>query len=99
MLDKLFGATIEYRPAGLDMNAQARTVAEELNKQGNNCYFIPGGGSNEIGALGYAVCAQEIIEQSQALDFTPDWIVQATGSTGTQAGMVAGVHCLNQQSQ
>ena len=97
MLDKLFGATIEYRPAGMDMNAQAQAVAEELNNQGKNSYFIPGGGSNEIGALGYAVCAQEIIEQSRALDIDPNWIVQATGSTGTQAGMVAGVHCLGSQ--
>ena len=94
MLDKLFGANIEYRPAGLDMNAQAQAVTDELNKQGHNSYFIPGGGSNEIGALGYAGCAEEIIEQSGELDINVDAIVQATGSTGTQAGMVAGVHCL-----
>ena len=57
MLDKLFGATIEYRPAGLDMNAEAQAVAQELSKQGKNSYFIPGGGSNEIGAPGLcAVC-------------------------------------------
>ena len=97
MLDKLFGATIDYRPAGLDMNAEAQAVAIELNQQGKNCYFIPGGGSNEIGALGYAQCAQEILEQSEALNFSPNWIIQATGSTGTQAGMVAGVHCLDSQ--
>ncbi len=95
MLDQLFGATIEYRPADLDMNAEARAVTERLNQNGSNAYFIPGGGSNETGALGYAGCAQEIVEQSQELEFKPDWIVQATGSTGTQAGMVAGVHCLN----
>ena len=94
LLDQLFGATIEYRPAELDMNAQAQAVTEKLNQNGNKAYFIPGGGSNETGALGYAECAQEIVEQSSDLEFKPDWIVQATGSTGTQAGMVAGVHCL-----
>ena len=94
MLDQLFGATIEYRPAGLDMNEQALSVSNSLNDKGAKSYFIPGGGSNEIGALGYAVCAQEIIEQSKSHGFKPDWIVQATGSTGTQAGMVAGIHCL-----
>jgi len=94
MLDRLFGATIEYRPADLDMNAEAMSVAQNLNNLGHKTYFIPGGGSNEIGALGYAECAREIITQSNEAGFTPDWIVLATGSTGTQAGMLAGLHAL-----
>ncbi|HEY5740666.1 MAG TPA: pyridoxal-phosphate dependent enzyme, partial [Gammaproteobacteria bacterium] len=58
---------------------------------------IPGGGSNEIGALGYVVCAQEIVEQSADLGVEFDWIVMGTGSTGTQAGLVAGLHLLDRQ--
>ena len=51
-------------------------------------------GSNEIGALGYASCAQEIIGQSDATGQTFDWLVMATGSTGTHAGLVAGFHAI-----
>ena len=95
--DRLFGATLEFREAGLDMNAEGRAVAERLRAEGRRPYFIPGGGSNEIGALGYVVCAQEIVEQSTAMDIEFDWIVMGTGSTGTQAGLVAGLHALGRQ--
>ncbi len=89
-LDRMFGTTIEFRPAGLDMNAEAKAATQKLKEAGHSPYFIPGGGSNEIGALGYAVCAEEI--HTQSTDF--DWIVLATGSTGTQAGLVSGLHAL-----
>lgn len=94
LLDELFGATYEFRPAGLDMNAEAAAVTEELRKTGHRPYFIPGGGSNPTGALGYVNCAQEIVQQMQDSGRRFDWLVTATGSTGTQAGLVAGLHAL-----
>ncbi len=93
-LDKIFGATMEFRPAGLDMNAEARDVAEHLKSEGHRPYFIPGGGSNATGALGYASCAQEIAIQSRDTGEKFDWLVMGTGSTGTQAGLVAGFHAI-----
>ncbi len=93
-LDKVFGATLEYRPSGLDMNAETMAVVEKLKAEGHNPYFIPGGGSNEIGALGYVSCAQEIVSQSERTGLSFDWLVMATGSTGTQAGLVAGLHAM-----
>ena len=90
LLDNLFGATHEFRPAGLDMNAEAEAVTERLKGEGHAPYFIPGGGSNPTGALGYASCAQEIAEKSDASGLHFDWLVMGTGSTGTQAGLVAG---------
>lgn len=94
LLDRVFGATLEYRDAGLDMNAEAQAVTDRLRAEGRRPYFIPGGGSNETGALGYVVCAEEIVAQSEALGVPFDWIVLGTGSTGTQAGLVAGLHAL-----
>ncbi|EFL89262.1 D-cysteine desulfhydrase [Ahrensia sp. R2A130] len=94
-LDKLFGATLEHRPAGLDMNAEAMAVTEKLRSEGHKPYFIPGGGSNPTGALGYAVCAEEIVAQENDLDKPFDWLVMATGSTGTHAGLLAGFQMLN----
>jgi len=94
LLDTLFGATHEFRPAGLDMNAETEAVTATLREKGHKPYFIPGGGSNPIGALGYANCAQEIATYSEGDGETFDWLVMATGSTGTQAGLVAGFHAI-----
>ncbi len=94
-LDRLFGTSLEFRGPGLDMNAEGLEVTEQLRAEGHKPYFIPGGGSNEIGALGYVSCAQEIAKQSDAMNINFDWIVMATGSTGTQAGLVAGLHALD----
>ncbi len=95
LLDRLFGASVEFREPGPDMNAEARRTTEKFAKQGRKPYFIPGGGSNPIGALGYAGCAQELVENS-ILDRI-DWVVMATGSTGTQAGLVAGLHAMGEE--
>ncbi len=89
-LDRLFGATLETRPPGLDLNAECAVVAERLRAQGERPYLIPGGGSNPVGALGYVVCAQEIVYQANDLGLPIACVVHATGSTGTQAGLVAG---------
>ena len=90
LLDDLFGATHEFRPDGLDMNAEAEAVTDALRAKGHRPYFIPGGGSNPTGALGYANCAQEIADHSRDTGQSFDWLVMGTGSTGTQAGLVAG---------
>ena len=94
LLDNIFGATHEFRPAGLDMNAECQAVTEKLRAQGHRPYFIPGGGSNPTGALGYANCAQEIADQATTSGQHFDWLVMGTGSTGTQAGLVAGFHAI-----
>jgi len=75
------------------MNAEAEAVAERFRSQGRRPYVIPGGGSSETGALGYVECARELAEQSTA-GVAIDWIVMATGSTGTQAGLVAGLYAI-----
>lgn len=94
LLDRLFGTTIEFRPAGLDMNAEAQAVVEALRAAGRRPYFIPGGGSNPVGALGYAGCAEEIVQEQEATGLRFDYLIMATGSTGTQAGLVAGLQAL-----
>lgn len=95
LLDKLFGATYEFRPTGLDMNAEGEAAAEAQREKGHRPYFIPGGGSNATGALGYVKCAQEIADHTEMTGQKFDWLVMGTGSTGTQAGLVAGFHALN----
>jgi L-cysteate sulfo-lyase len=91
LLDHLHGAHIAKRPAGADMNAEMEAVARDLRAKGRKPYVIPGGGSNPTGALGYANCALELVAQANEMNLKIDHIVQATGSTGTQAGLVAGL--------
>jgi L-cysteate sulfo-lyase len=90
-LDHLYGAGVRELPGGTDMNAAMAAVAEELRAQGRKPYIIPGGGSNPIGALGYVTCALEMVNQFNTQDLRVDCVVHATGSAGTQAGLVVGL--------
>lgn len=91
LLDRLHGATVSKRPGGADMNQQMEALAEELRLSGKVPYVIPGGGSNPIGALGYVNAARELAEQAASIGLKIDALVHATGSSGTQAGLVAGL--------
>lgn len=95
LLDHLHGASAEKRGPGLDMNAEMEAVADKFRAQGRNVYTIPGGGSNTTGALGYVDCAFELLSQANERGLVIDHIVHATGSTGTQAGLIAGLKAMN----
>ena len=97
LLDHLHGATTETRAGGVDMNAEMEKVAERLRGEGRKVYTIPGGGSNPTGALGYANCALELINQANEIGLAIDHIVTATGSAGTQAGLIVGLKAINAQ--
>ena len=90
-LDRLFGAGIHHHPGGTDMNAAMEELAADLREQGRKPYVIPGGGSNRIGALGYVDCAMELLQQANQQQLKVDCVLHATGSAGTQAGLVAGL--------
>jgi L-cysteate sulfo-lyase len=95
LLDRLFDTAIEYRPGGMDMNAEAEAKGEALRAEGEKPYVIPGGGSNRVGALGYVSCAQELMQQADEMGLRIDRVVTATGSAGTQAGLVVGLEGAN----
>ena len=91
LLDRLLGAEVRRVPGGTDMTAELEKTADEVRARGGRPYVIPGGGSNAIGALGYADCARELVAQADDFDLKIDRIVTATGSAGTHAGLVAGL--------
>jgi L-cysteate sulfo-lyase len=95
LLDHLHGATVERRAGGSDMQAEMEVVAARLADAGHQPYVIPGGGSNPIGALGYVNAALELVAQSADRGLRIDHLVHATGSAGTQAGLVVGLQALN----
>lgn len=91
LLDLLHGANVSTRPGGTDMNSEMEALADDLRTQGKKPYIIPGGGSNEIGALGYVDAALELLTQANSQNLLIDHVVHATGSAGTQAGLVTGL--------
>ena len=95
LLDQLHGATISKRPADTDMNAAMEECAQQLRDDRKTPYIIPGGGSNEIGALGYINAAIELTTQANDRSLQIDHLVHATGSSGTQAGLVLGMEGIN----
>lgn len=95
LLDRLHGATVSKRPRDADMNGEMEALALRLRDEGKRPYIVPGGGSNPIGALGYANCALELVSQANDRNLKIAHIVQATGSAGTQAGLVAGLVAMN----
>jgi L-cysteate sulfo-lyase len=90
LLNGLCGASQSYVAGGTDMPAALEGMAVTLRKQGKTPYVIPGGGSNPIGALGYVNAMQEIQQQLNDIALPVRELVHATGSAGTQAGLVAG---------
>ena len=77
-------------PGGSNMAQAMQAEAEQLLAQGRKGYIIAGGGSNAIGGLGYAACAQELQQQwfDQGVSF--DRVVVGSGSSGTHGGLLAG---------
>jgi len=92
-LDKLFGAEVKLCPKNENISKYCDKVIQDMKTNGTNVYFIPGGGSNPIGALGYVECMKEIVKVNNKYNFSQ--IVHATGSAGTQAGLLAGKKYFN----
>lgn len=86
-LDVFLGAEITWA-GNMDRDAVLQETFEKIRMEDAQPYLIPYGGSNEIGALGYVYAMQELLEQDSGLD----WIVFASSSGGTQAGLVFGSH-------
>lgn len=91
LLDHLFGAHPRFIDKDADMDAAMATLADELTQSGETVYVVPVGGSNALGALGYVDCAFELAAQFREQGVHPDLIVHASGSAGTQAGLLVGL--------
>ncbi len=82
-------------PGGSDMMAEMGKKADELAAAGKTPYIVPGGASNAIGAMGYAVCAEETMGQLNDMRLDIDHIIVPSGSAGTHAGMAVGMTGVN----
>lgn len=91
LLNDLFGAQVHRYKADAVLGDELERHLSVLRSRDRNPYAIPIGGSSPIGAMGYVVATQELLQQCAAASVAPTQIVLATGSAGTQAGVLAGL--------
>ena len=95
LFDLMGAASVRMVKAGTDLGAEMAVEAAAVTAAGGQPYIIVGGGSSPLGALGYAACAQEIMDQSFEMGVAFDRIVVASGSAGTHSGLIAGLVALS----
>ncbi|MEM2005321.1 MAG: D-cysteine desulfhydrase family protein [Zestosphaera sp.] len=94
LLERLLDGKIVYAESAKEAEELMGKVARDLEAEGRRPYVIPAGGASEYGVLGYALAALEIVQQSLERGFRPDYIVHASGTAATQAGLVLGLKLL-----
>lgn len=109
-IDLLFDSEIKIVEVESDKNimelGEVRDVVEEAaeaeRRKGNNPYIASIGGSmlegsmtKPLGAISYVNAFLEILEQTEAQNVKPDYIVLAAGSGSTQAGLMVGAELVS----
>ncbi len=90
LLDDLFGAEIVWSSRE-DREQTLKSTFDRAWEQGRRPYLIPLGASNALGTLAYEAAFQEFLGQN----VPADWIVVASSSGGTQAGLALGARRAN----
>jgi L-cysteate sulfo-lyase len=91
LLNRLFGAHLHDVPWTGDRNASIKELAQRVRAKGGRPFIVPYGVSNALGAVAYASTVIEIAQQLGSQGIEPTAITHASGSGGTQAGLVLGV--------
>lgn len=94
LLDLMVGASLYYAYDETNpkeaLDKKVSEVINQLEAQGERVYFIPMGGSNPLGALGYVDALGELHGQCHDKGIEVDYLVSAYGSIGTYAGLLLG---------
>ena len=85
LLDELSGAKLVFVPKE-ERDLRLQQAFTHAVEDGMQPYLISYGGSNPVGVQGYIQAMQELRDQN----LQPDWIVLASSSGGTQAGLILG---------
>jgi D-cysteine desulfhydrase len=95
-LTRRLGAGVIFTgsPERASVDAHLEEVAAKLTADGRHPYVIPRGGASPTGAVGYALAAVELATQLAAAGIGSATVLLATGSCGTQAGLLAGAALL-----
>lgn len=101
LMDYLSGAEISYLTQGEWRGHEdlARELQAFYAAKGSKAFFIPVGASDEVGLWGYIKACEELNQDFEELEMEPEYIVTATGSGGTQGGLIVGTDLLGMKSQ
>jgi D-cysteine desulfhydrase len=92
LLACIAGTAVEFTGdtdrASVDAAIAAR--AAQLQSDGGRPYVLPRGGATPLGSIGYVNASVELHQQLLDAGLAPRELWLATGSCGTQAGLVAG---------
>jgi D-cysteine desulfhydrase len=95
-LSAIAGAQVVWTgdPQRASVDPALQKLAEQLRANGRTPYVVPRGGATALGATAYVRASLELAVQLDALGVVASRVVVATGSCGTQAGLVAGALAL-----
>jgi L-cysteate sulfo-lyase len=94
LLDRLAGAELHLVERDAELAAELERVAGAARASGRRPFVIPVGGSTPVGALGYVAAGLELLAQAEAMGRPIDAILHASGSGGTQAGLLVALEAL-----
>ena len=99
LVDMLLGAKVHWINPQNAYKDRLKVLGALRDCYGMDPYYIPLGGSNEIGLLGYIDAIDELKTQMEYLQVKFDYIVFASSSGGTQAGMILGKKLYNVRAE
>ncbi len=96
LLDRIMGAEVVLKQSdGRSESIQFDELCAEIIKgreaKGEIVYYIPMGGSNALGALGYYDAAIELARQAKEKGLEEARVISAVGSMGTYLGLLLGL--------
>ena len=88
LLDGMLGCNVHFVK---DMETGRKKIIERYEAEGEKVYYVPMGGSNELGILGYVECAMELDRQAKEAGIPEASIYVTIGSMATYIGLLIGL--------
>lgn len=96
LINHILGADVRFVQAEWEETGKiAQEVVEELRAEGYTPYVVPF--SSPLSSVGYVNAFLELIEQAETMNLGIDYVIHASGSGGTQAGLVVGKKALEME--
>jgi L-cysteate sulfo-lyase len=96
LLDRILGAEIRVVKGDYDRTQrEMESIAADLRGKGHAPMVIPVGGATPSGSLGYVTMMLELVSQLNEMGLKATHLVHASGSGGTQAGLILGARALS----
>ncbi len=90
LINEKLGVDIHIVPERQDRIPTMERIADQLLAQGKKPFIIPLGASDEFGTPGFIRAAQELKQQEDQMGLSFSYLLHASSSGGTQAGLILG---------